>query len=119
MQLPGRLSSSTLGDLLGALHRARTTGTLELSEIRGPRGRSVPGRLHRVHLRDGLVAAVETKLPVPPLGEVLQRMGHLGEGGVCLLVARIGAGDPRASGAIVASTGLASEDAVRLALRAQ
>lgn len=62
MQLPGRLSASTLGDLLGALHRERVTGLLELSEIRGPRGRSVPGRVHRIHLRGGLVAAIESSL---------------------------------------------------------
>jgi hypothetical protein len=68
MQLPGRLSASTLGDLLGALHRARVTGQLELCEVRGPRGRTVPGRIHRVHLREGLVAAVDTPLPPPRPG---------------------------------------------------
>jgi len=62
MHLPGRLSASTLGDLLGALHRERVTGLLELSEVRGPRGRSVPGRIHRIHLRGGLVVAVESAL---------------------------------------------------------
>jgi hypothetical protein len=119
MQLPGRLSASTLGDLLGALHRARTTGTLELTEVRGPRGRTVPGRVHRVHLRDGLVAAVETSLPVPPIGEVLRRLGRIGEGAQRLLVARIGAGDRRAAGEILAASGLASGEAVHAALRAQ
>src|SRR5262245_19721542 len=62
MHLPGRLSASTLGDLLGALHRDRVTGLLELSEVRRPLGRSVPGRVHRIHLRDGLIAAVESAL---------------------------------------------------------
>ena len=70
MLLPGRLSASTLGDLLGALHREGITGLLELSEIRGPRGLSVPGRIHRIHLRGGLVVAVETPLPVRRLGEL-------------------------------------------------
>jgi hypothetical protein len=60
MHLPGRLSSTTLGDLLGALHREGVTGLLELSELRGPRGLTVPGRVHRIHLRAGLVVAVET-----------------------------------------------------------
>jgi hypothetical protein len=55
MLLPGRLSASTLGDLLGALHREQVTGQLDLVEIRGPRGRSVPGRRHRIELRQGLV----------------------------------------------------------------
>lgn len=64
MHLPGRLSSSTLGDLLGSLHRERITGTVELRELGGPFwGRGVPGRIHRVHLRGGLVVAVDTALP--------------------------------------------------------
>src|SRR5260221_423910 len=37
MHLPGRLRTTTLGDLLGALHRAGATGTLELAELRGRR----------------------------------------------------------------------------------
>jgi hypothetical protein len=119
MHLPGRLSASTLGDLLGALHRARATGLLELSEIRGPRGRTVPGRIHSVHLREGLVVAVETPLPVAPLGEVLRRQGHIGAGAVRLLVGRIDAGDRRAAGEILAASGLATPDAVLAALRAQ
>lgn len=63
MHLPGRLSSSTLGDLLGSLHRERISGTIELCESGGPFGRGVPGRIHRIHLRGGLVAAVDTDLP--------------------------------------------------------
>src|ERR1700761_9316566 len=88
MQLPGRLSSSTLGDLLGALHRARVTGLLELGEIRGPRGRTVPGRLHRVHLREGLVAAVETALPAPPGTAPIDALFGLEEATVAFRTAR-------------------------------
>jgi hypothetical protein len=33
MHLPGRLSSSTLGDLLGSLHRERISGVVELREL--------------------------------------------------------------------------------------
>ncbi len=65
MQLPGRLRSTTLGDLLGTLHRARATGTLELAEFHG--------RTHRVHLSRGLVVAVELDGPVPSLAEELRR----------------------------------------------
>src|SRR5580704_5261133 len=65
MQLPGRLRSTTLGDLLGALHRAAATGTLELVEDRG--------RAHRVHLTRGLVAAVELDGASPSLAEILRR----------------------------------------------
>jgi hypothetical protein len=65
MQLPGRLRSTTLGDLLGALHRGRATGTLELVEDRG--------RTHRVHLADGLVVAVELDGAGASLAEVLRK----------------------------------------------
>lgn len=64
MDLPGRLRATTLGDLLGALHRARVNGTLELTEDRG--------RTHRVHLARGLVAAVELDAASPSLAEILR-----------------------------------------------
>jgi hypothetical protein len=65
MQLPSRLRSTTLGDLLGALHRARATGTLELVEDRG--------RMHRIHLTQGLVSAVELDGAGLSLAEILRR----------------------------------------------
>jgi hypothetical protein len=65
MKLPGRLRSTTLGDVLGALHRATATGTLELAEDRG--------RTHRVYLAQGLVAAVDVEDATPPLAEILRR----------------------------------------------
>src|SRR5580693_8848814 len=71
MQLPGRLRSTTLGDVLGTLHRARATGTLELAEFHG--------RTHRVHLSRGLVVAVELDGPVPSLAEELRREGAVGD----------------------------------------
>lgn len=58
MQLKGRLSATTLGDVLGLLFRERATGTLELEEVRGP----VAGRRHAVHLEEGLVVQVDTCL---------------------------------------------------------
>ena len=65
MQLPGRLRSTSLGDLLGTLHRARATGTLELAEFHG--------RTHRVHVARGLVTAVELDGAAASLAEVLRR----------------------------------------------
>jgi hypothetical protein len=65
MQLPGRLRSTSLGDLLGTLHRARATGTLELVEFHG--------RTHRVHAARGLVTAVELDGAAASLAEVLRR----------------------------------------------
>src|SRR5580700_6054037 len=71
MQLPGRLRATTLGDLLGALHRASATGTLELVEDRG--------RVHRVHLTRGRVFAAELDGVSPSLAEILRRDGAAGE----------------------------------------
>jgi hypothetical protein len=65
MQLPGRLRSTTLGDLLGALSRVGASGTLEFVEDRG--------RLHRVHLARGHVVAVELDGASPSLAEILRR----------------------------------------------
>ncbi|HLK35186.1 MAG TPA: DnaJ domain-containing protein [Polyangiaceae bacterium] len=67
MLLPGRLRTTSLGDLLGVLHRASVTGTLELVEDRG--------RTHRVHLSRGLVVAVEIDGAAPSLAEIL-RLEH-------------------------------------------
>lgn len=119
MLLPGRLSASTLGDLLGGLHREGVTGLLELSEIRGPRGLGVPGRLHRIHLRGGLVVAVDTALPVPRLGEILRREGRVTASDCAHLLACIEAGDRRAAGEILASEGIATAEAIRAALASQ
>jgi len=65
MQLPGRLKATTLGDLLGLLHRAQATGTLELVEDRG--------RSHRVHVAAGLVVSVEIDGAAASLAEILRQ----------------------------------------------
>jgi hypothetical protein len=65
MHLPSRLRSTTLGDILGALHRARSSGTLELAEDRG--------RVHRIHLASGLVTAVELDGAGVSLADILRR----------------------------------------------
>jgi len=64
MLLPGRLRQTTLGDLLGTLHRARVHGTLELAEDLG--------RTHRVHIVDGMIVAVEFDGAAATLAEVLR-----------------------------------------------
>jgi hypothetical protein len=71
MHLPGRLRATTLGDLLGTIHRASATGTLELVEDRG--------RVHRVHLAQGCVVAVELEGTSPSLAEILRREGAADE----------------------------------------
>jgi len=72
MQLPGRLRLSTLGDLLGTVHRAGATGTLELT--------TDDGRTHRVHVASGLVTLVELDGPSPTLAELLKTAGVLDDG---------------------------------------
>jgi DnaJ-domain-containing protein 1 len=72
MLLPGRLRQTTLGDLLGTLHRARVHGTLELTEDLG--------RTHRVHVVDGLVVAVEFDGATATLAEVLRTTGAVDDG---------------------------------------
>jgi len=54
LELPGSLERATLGDILGALHRDKVSGTLCLEEL----GRSY--QRHLIHLRDGLIHQVET-----------------------------------------------------------
>jgi hypothetical protein len=53
LELPGRLERSTLGDVLGALHRSGATGALRLEEA------GVDGsRQHVIYLREGLIADI-------------------------------------------------------------
>lgn len=72
MRLPGRLGATTLGDVLGALHREGATGTLELIEAR-PSGSAS----HRIAFDRGLVAGVGTSARVPRLGDILVREGFV------------------------------------------
>lgn len=71
MQLPGRLKATTLGDMLGALHRGSSTGTLELGEP--------SGRFHRIHFAGGLVTAVELDRATASLAEILRRQDAIDE----------------------------------------
>ncbi len=67
MQLPGRLRATSLGDVLGQLHRATATGILELAEP--------SGRTHGVHLHGGQVVAVDFDGPDVSLAEGLRAGG--------------------------------------------
>lgn len=69
MLLPGRIELTTLGDLMGALHRERVSGALELVEPSGV--------THRIHFRAGVVSGVHTPLCRVPLGRFLAEMGAL------------------------------------------
>lgn len=120
MQLPGRLDSTTLGDLLGTLYRGRATGVLELSEIAAANGAATRhGRAHKIHLLSGLVAGVETELHVAPIGELLIRAGKLDPRAIDVMLYRMAVGDPRPSGAILVGMGALTDETLVLGLRSQ
>ena len=115
MNLPGRLRSTTLGDLFGQLHRARADGILELVEATG----AGAGRAHRVFFAGGLVDDVQTSLPAPRLGELLSREGVLPREALSRLTRRLIAEPHRRSGEILVEEKLASGQDVVSGLRRQ
>jgi hypothetical protein len=68
LELPASLRQSTLGDVLGALHRHRVSGALRLDEADGAGSAS-----HTIHWLDGLIYDVETPLSVTPFAQLLRR----------------------------------------------
>jgi hypothetical protein len=115
VNLPGRLASTTLGDLLGLLYRERASGVLELIEERGVNS----GRSHRIHLSNGLVSDVETGLSHPKLGEVLLREGLIGMDALRRLALRLTFEPHRRAGQILIEEGSATVDLVTAGLRRQ
>jgi hypothetical protein len=115
MQLPGRLRLTTLGDLLGALHRACASGTLELVEVEGARA----GRSHRVFFEAGLIEDVDTSLSHPRLGEILARDGLLSMAALARVARRVTEQPGKRVGQILVDEGLGTADLVAGALRRQ
>jgi DnaJ-domain-containing protein 1 len=115
MNLPGRLKLTTLGDLLGDLHRAKASGVLELFELEGVSA----GRCHRVFLDAGLVDGVDSSLPSPRLGELLVREGFLTLDGVRTLLRRLVEEPDKKAGQILLSERLLDTGLLQAALRAQ
>ncbi len=115
MKLPGRLDATTLGDLLGALHRERATGVLELVEWSG----ATAGRAHRVHLAEGLVEAVESSLRTPPLGEILHREGFIDAEALRRLLRRLAEEPLKRAGELLVEDRATTSAAVIAALRHQ
>jgi len=68
MNLPGRLRDTTLGDVLGALFRARATGSLELIELSGPSA----GRVHSIGFTEGVITRIEPGPGGARLGDLLE-----------------------------------------------
>jgi hypothetical protein len=110
MDLPGRLRATTLGDLLGSLHRAAATGTLELTEDRG--------RVHRVFLSSGLVSAVEVDGATTSLGEIL-RTEHGADDGVLRLSLLRAMASRRLHGEVLVADFHVSPEVIGNALRRQ
>jgi Domain of unknown function (DUF4388)/DnaJ domain len=71
MRISGRLSETTLGDVLGSLHRGRITGLVRLTEVSG----ALAGRAHGIYLSHGEIVAVDSPARVTPLGEILRQRG--------------------------------------------
>ncbi|MDX2054337.1 MAG: J domain-containing protein [Polyangiaceae bacterium] len=111
MILPGRLSRTTLGDVLGALHREQADGVLELIETGGANDRR-----HRVEFARGLVQGIESPLGAPRLGELLRSRGVLGADGV---VEKLLGGSQGRIGRTLVSAALVSPEVVGVALRTQ
>lgn len=115
MNLPGRLQTTTLGDLLGRLHRAGASGILELVEDRGV----AAGRTHRIFFDAGLVDEVETGLSTPLFGEVLARHGVLARDAVAWLARRLVERPGQRAGEILVNERLITPDHVAFGLRRQ
>lgn len=60
VELPGSLERSTLGDVLGALHRSRCSGALRLDPSDG-------SARHVIHLHEGLIHQIESAGMSAPL----------------------------------------------------
>ena len=115
MRLPGKLDATTLGDLLGALHRAQASGVLELIESVG----AASGRVHRVHFDAGLVREVETSSRVARLGELLRREGFVGDEALRRLARRLFEEPLKRAGELLVEDGSLTPMALRAALRRQ
>lgn len=107
MKLPGRLRETTLGDLLGTLHRGRASGRLQLIETSGPRN----GRTHFLELDEGIITGIQSEADTPRLGELLdvelQARRAQRDGGYHRI------------GEVLVGSGIVSEERLRQALREQ
>jgi hypothetical protein len=115
VQIPGRLSETTLGDVLGTLLRARVTGLVRLRETQ-PHSAD---REHRIYLARGEVVAVETEARVPVLGEILMQHGLLDAAAQRRVRQRMTTGTSHRVGEVLVGEGYVSFDVVNAALRKQ
>jgi len=111
MKLPGRLRLTTLGDVLGALHRSGASGVLELSEDRGV--------THRVYWASGMITQIDTDLYRQRLGDLLARQGFLGARALARLARRLLESPSQRAGEILVEEGFVSLELVSAGLRRQ
>jgi hypothetical protein len=114
VRIAGRLSDTTLGDVLGALARARVTGLVRLTETTGP----TSGRVHGIYLSSGALTAVESQAVIMPLGEILRQRGLLDGTTSHRLLLRLSSSDKR-TGEILVEERLISPQVLGAALRQQ
>ncbi len=115
MRISGRLSETTLGDVLGSLYRAKVTGVVRLTEVSGP----LAGRSHGIYLSRGEVVAVDTPARVLALGEILRQRGLLDGVTHRRLALRMAAGRNRKVGEVLIEDCHISPAVVGAALRQQ
>jgi hypothetical protein len=111
MKLPGRLRLTTLGDVLGALHRSGASGVLELTDDRGT--------THRVFWADGMITQVDTDLYRQRLGDLLAGQGFLGARALARLARRLLEAPRQRAGEILIEEGFVSRHLVSAGLRRQ
>lgn len=111
MKLPGRLRLTTLGDVLGALHRSGASGVLELREDRGA--------THRVYWAHGMITQIDTDLFRQRLGDLLAGQGFLGARALARLARRLLEAPQQRAGEILIEEGLASTELVSSGLHRQ
>ncbi len=111
MRLPGRLRLTTLGDVLGSLHRAGASGVLELGEERGV--------THRVYWTQGMITQVDTDLSRQRLGDLLARQGLVGARALARLARRLLEAPSQRAGEILVEEGFVSRELVSAGLRRQ
>jgi hypothetical protein len=102
---------TTLGDVLGAIHRAGASGVLELIDERG--------RTHRVFWSGGMITQVDTELFRERLGDLLARQGSLGARALARLARRLLEAPRQRAGEILVEEGFVSSDLVNAGLRRQ
>ncbi len=112
MILAGQLSRTSLGDLLGALHRGRANGVLVLEETALSRA----GASHAIHIQDGRPTAVASE--GPRLGELMRERGDLDREQLAEAVRRQRRGDVRLVGELLRDLG-ADPEAIEATLERQ